>query len=57
MADREYRLRINYLSDLVCVKACDKRLLKEWSHLIFDIDKTADNWKLEDNNVIRKGKY
>jgi hypothetical protein len=57
MADGEYGLRIDHLSDLVRAEACDERLPKEWSPRIFDVDKTADDWKLEGNKAMRKHKH
>jgi hypothetical protein len=41
IANREYRLRIDHLSDIICIKARDKRLPKQWSPQVFDVGKTA----------------
>ena len=57
MADGEYGLRIDHLSDLVCVRAGDERLPMQWAPRIFDVGKTADDWKLEGNNAMRGHQY
>jgi hypothetical protein len=57
MADGEYGLRIDHLSDLVSIESRDERLPKQWSPWIFDDGKTADDWKLEGNDAMRRHQY
>lgn len=57
MADGGYGLRIDHLSDLVRVEARDERLPKQWSPRVFDVGKTADDWKIEGNDAMRRHQY
>jgi hypothetical protein len=57
MADGEYGLRIDHLSDLVRIGVRDERLPKQWSPRVFDVSKTADDWRLEGNDAMRRHQY
>jgi len=57
MADGEYGLRIDHLSDIVCIEAVDERLPKQWGPQVFDVSKTADDWKLEGNDAMGRHQY
>ena len=57
MADGAYGLRIDHLGDLVCIGARDERLPKQWSPRVLDVGKTADDWKLEGNDAMRRHRY
>ncbi|KAN0077855.1 hypothetical protein V8E54_006159 [Elaphomyces granulatus] len=56
MADGEYGLRVDHVSDLVWIDPCDKRIPLQWTHL-FDLNKTADDWKQEGNEAMRIEQY
>jgi len=57
MADGEYGLRIDHVGDLIRIETHDERLPKQWSPRVFDVSKTADDWKLEGNDAIRRHQY
>jgi hypothetical protein len=57
MADGGYGLRVDHLSDLVCIEARDERMPKQWSPRVLNMGKTADCWKLEGNDAMRKHQY
>ena len=57
MADGDYGLRVDHVSDLVKVEPYDQRVPLQWSLQISILDKTADDWKVEGNNAMRRQKY
>ena len=57
MADGEYGLRVDHVSDLVRIDPGDERVPIQWTPRILDLDKTADDWKLEGNEAMRRQQY
>ncbi|KAN0087063.1 hypothetical protein V8E54_000751 [Elaphomyces granulatus] len=57
MADGQYGLRVDHVSDLVRVEPCDKRVPGQWAPRISDLDKTVDDWDVEGNEAIKAEQY
>jgi len=57
MADGEYGLRVDHVSDLVKVEPRDQRVPSQWSPRVLILDKTADDWRLEGNDAMRRQRY
>ncbi|KAB8302482.1 hypothetical protein EYC80_005886 [Monilinia laxa] len=56
-SDGGYGLRVDHVSDLVCLDANHDMLPKDWKPRVVDLDKTADDWKQEGNVAMGKGHY
>ncbi|RAL63229.1 hypothetical protein DID88_004307 [Monilinia fructigena] len=56
-SDGGYGLRIDHVSDLVCLDANHDMLPKNWKPRVVDLDKTADDWKQEGNVAMGKRHY
>jgi tetratricopeptide (TPR) repeat protein len=57
MADGDYGLRVDHVSDLVKIEPRDQRVPLQWSPRVLNLDKTASDWKLEGNDAMRERKY
>jgi hypothetical protein len=57
MGDGEYGLRIDHVGDLVRIDARHKLWPKQWTPLLFSLERTADDWKQEGNVAIGRKKY
>jgi hypothetical protein len=57
MADGEYGLRVDHVSDLVRIDPGDERVPIQWTPRVLDLDKTADDWKLEGNEAMKRQQY
>src|SRR6202043_3212755 len=57
MADGGYGLRIDHLSDLICIREGNERLPNQWSPRVFVVGKAANDWKLEGNDAMRRQQY
>jgi len=57
MADGNYGLRVDHVSDLVKIEPRDQRVFLQWSSRALILDKTADDWKLEGNDAMRRQVY
>jgi hypothetical protein len=53
IGDGEYGLRVDHASDIVWVEE-DKRIPLQWRLRIGDLDKSADDWKLEGNEKMKE---
>jgi hypothetical protein len=56
MGDGEYGLRVDHASDIIWVEE-DERVPLQWRLRISDLDKSADDWKLEGNDNMKRGEY
>ena len=56
IGDGEYGLRVDHVSDLVRIELCDKRVPRQWTPRVVDLDKT-DDWKLEGNEAMGTEQY
>ncbi len=57
MADGNYGLRVDHVSDFVKIEPLDQRVPLHWSPRVLIFDKTADDWKLEGNDAMRRQDY
>jgi hypothetical protein len=57
MGDGEYGLRVDHVSDIMWIEAGDERVPLPWYPQIKDSDKTANDWKLEGNENMKRDKY
>ena len=57
MADGEYGLRIDHVSDLIRVEARDEKLPAQWGSRVVDVEKTANDWKQEGNDAMKRQQY
>ena len=56
MGDGEYGLRVDHASDIIWVEE-DKRIPLQWHLRIIDLNKSADDWKREGNENMKRGEY
>jgi hypothetical protein len=57
MGDGEYGLRIDHVSDLVRIDARHELWPKQWIPHLFNLRRTADDWKQEGNVAMGRKKY
>jgi hypothetical protein len=57
MGDGEYGLRIDHVSDLVRIDARHKLWSKQWIPDLFNLRRTADDWKQEGNVAMGRKQY
>jgi len=57
MADGEYGLRVDHISDLVRIDARHELWPKQWIPVLFNLKKNADDWKREGNIAMGKNQY
>lgn len=56
-SDGAYSLRVDHVSDLVCLDADHDMLPRDWKPRVVDLDKTADDWKQEGNVAMGEMQY
>jgi len=57
MGDGEYGLRVDHVSDLVRIDARHKLCSKQWIPDLFNLRRTADDWKQEGNVAMGRERY
>ncbi|KAI9730320.1 MAG: hypothetical protein M1818_008223 [Claussenomyces sp. TS43310] len=57
MADGEYGLRVDHVTDIIYIEVDDTRLPSQWFPQVFDMDKTAGAWKSEGNDAMKRNQY
>jgi len=57
MGDGEYGLRVDHVSDLVRIDARHKLCSKQWIPYLFNLRRTADDWKQEGNVAMGRKQY
>ena len=57
MADGNYGLRVDHVSDFVRIDPCDKRVPIQWAPRVIDLDNTANDWKLKGNDALKLEQY
>lgn len=57
MGDGEYGLRVDHVSDLVCISPCHNMMPKQWSPRVLDVGKTAGDWKQEGDDAMKRKQY
>jgi hypothetical protein len=57
MGDGEYGLRVDHVSDLVCIDPCHHMMPKQWSSRVLDVGKTAGDWKQEGDDAMGRKQY
>lgn len=57
MANGDYGLRIDHVSDLIWLSETDGRVPLQWRPRISQLDKTADEWKCEGNAAMKAEEF
>lgn len=57
MADGNYGIRVDHVSDFVRIDPCDKRVPIQWAPRVIDLDNTANDWKLKGNDALKLEQY
>ncbi|KAI9878412.1 MAG: hypothetical protein M1830_000932 [Pleopsidium flavum] len=57
MADGEYGMRIDHVSDLIWLSETDERVPMQWRPRISQLDKTADEWRCDGNAAMKAEKF
>lgn len=57
MGDGEYGLRVDHVSDIIRIEENDGKIPLQWRKRIMNLDKTANDWKLEGNDAMKREQY
>lgn len=57
MSDGSYGLRVDHVSDLVPIEADSNMVPEQWCSRVFDLERTADDCKVEGNDAMKRKEY
>ena len=56
-SDEQYGLQVDHVNDLMMLSKEDERIPLEWRPRLIELDKSANDWKMEGNDALKAGNF